>query len=965
MSTLVQIRKWVSQSVPRLYLFFLLLAVLPILLFFFSASRVLHRHAAKQALQEGTQLAQLSSILIDEQFEQSISFLQSYALRFRFREQWKNRDLSAVTVHLEQAHELRPGFAFFSVFELDGTLRAIYPPDEGVMNRNFAFRDWYKGVSRNWEPYVSEVYQTAVQPLELVVAVAVPIKDAQGQPIGILMAPYALDTISSWLRRIQELGAQTVSVADQNGHLLAHPAIDVFQPPVDVSAYAPVRRTLAGESGAGVFQPADEDFFVAFAPIPAFGWGVVVEQPVAAAQEGVRAAQRQMVLFGFVFVALALGCGSLMGSLFRQLNTVKETLRLSETKFRGLLEAAANAIVGVNQEGLITMVNAETEKSFGYQRDELLGHPVEILIPEAFHRVHQAHRASYLRLARARTMGPGLELRARRKDGSEFPVEISLTPLETEGGLLVMAIIVDITERRLYQEQIEQTNRELELRNREVERATQLKSQFLASMSHELRTPLNAILGFSDLLAEQTAGSLNEKQRRYVQHIHNGGQHLLQLINDILDLSKIEAGRMELRPESFLVADTLPEVLSIIRPLAMDKKIEVVSTVEPALWVCADRVRFKQILYNLLSNAVKFTPDGGRVGVQVWPDGEWLHLVVHDTGIGIPPEEQEAIFDEFRQVGTTTKGVKEGTGLGLAITRRLVEQHGGTLRVESEPGRGSRFHFTLPAGSPRPQLAPEATRKTPQRSERGQSLILIVDDEPEARELLASYLEPEGYRTVAAESGEVAIAKARQLLPDAITLNMLMPGKNGWETLHTLKQTPETASIPIVIVSVVDNKEMGFGLGATEYLVKPVARETLVAALERHLGSRKNGLSRILVVEDEPQHLQMMVEVLESAGYATLAARGGREALQVLAQTPPDAVLLDLMMPEINGFQVIHHMKEDAAMREIPIFVLTAKDLTEAETELLRRETRAFFRKGISWNQELLAQIRRAVGETA
>ncbi|MBI4444150.1 MAG: cache domain-containing protein, partial [Acidobacteria bacterium] len=282
MSTLVQIRKWVSQSVPRLYLFFLLLAVLPILLFFFSASRVLNRHAAKQALQEGTQLAQLSSILIDEQFEQSISFLQSYALRFRFREQWKNRDLSAVTVHLEQAHELRPDFAFFSVFELDGTMRVIYPPDAAVMNRNFAFRDWYKGVSRNWEPYVSEVYQTAAQPQELVVAIAVPLKDEQGQPIGILMAPYALDTISSWLRRIQEQGAQTVSVADQNGHLLAHPTIDVFQPPVDVSAYAPVRRALAGESGTGVFRPADEDLFVAFEPIATFGWGVVVEQPVAA-----------------------------------------------------------------------------------------------------------------------------------------------------------------------------------------------------------------------------------------------------------------------------------------------------------------------------------------------------------------------------------------------------------------------------------------------------------------------------------------------------------------------------------------------------------------------------------------------------------------------------------------------------------------------------------------------------------
>ncbi|MBI4442251.1 MAG: response regulator, partial [Acidobacteria bacterium] len=687
--------------------------------------------------------------------------------------------------------------------------------------------------------------------------------------------------------------------------------------------------------------------------------------------------QRQMLWVGFAFVALALGSGSLLASLYRQLNRAKESLEVSAAKFQGLLESASDGIVIVNQAGQILLVNTQVEELFGYSRMELLGRPVETLIPERYRQAHKQYHAQYFSNPQplsgvSRTMA-GHDFYAQRKDGVEFPVSISLSPLQTAEGPWAMAIIRDVTEVRRYQAEIEQKNQELELRNREVERATHLKSQFLASMSHELRTPLNAILGFSDLLAEQTAGSLNEKQRRYVQHIHNGGQHLLQLINDILDLSKIEAGRFELRLETFLVADTLPEVLSIIRPLAMEKKIEVESTLEPALWVCADRVRFKQILYNLLSNAVKFTPEGGRVSIQGGLEGpvlsgaagECIHMAVHDTGIGIAPEEQEAIFDEFRQVGTTTKGVREGTGLGLAITRRLVEQHGGTIRVESEPGRGSRFHFTLPAGSPRPQLALDVPRKAPQCSQPGQPLILIVDDEPEARELLANYLEPEGYRTVAAESGEVAIAKARQLLPDAITLNMLMPGKNGWETLYILKKTPETASIPIVIVSVVDKKEMGFGLGAAEYLVKPVARETLVAALERHLGSRKNGPFRILVVEDEPQHLQMMVEVLESAGYATLAASGGREALQVLAQTPPDAVLLDLMMPEVDGFQVIHHMKEDSVLREIPIFVLTAKDLTEADTEMLSRETKAFFRKGIPWKQELLAQIRRAVGEAA
>jgi len=247
-------------------------------------------------------------------------------------------------------------------------------------------------------------------------------------------------------------------------------------------------------------------------------------------------------------------------------------------------------------------------------------------------------------------------------------------------------------------------NQDLEARNREVERANQMKSQFLASMSHELRTPMNAILGFSSLLREQNAGPLTEKQARYVEHIQRGSRHLLQLINDILDLSKIEAGRLELHLEQFLLSAALPEVLSLIRPLAMAKKIRLESAVDRGLLVHADPVRFKQMLYNLLSNAVKFTPEGGGIGIEGRADGGSVRLEVRDTGIGIPAEELANIFTEFHQVGTTTKGVREGTGLGLAITKRLVEQHEGRIWVESEPGKGSRFCFTLPR-QPQPREA--------------------------------------------------------------------------------------------------------------------------------------------------------------------------------------------------------------------------------------------------------------------
>src|SRR5882724_9423276 len=380
-------------------------------------------------------------------------------------------------------------------------------------------------------------------------------------------------------------------------------------------------------------------------------------------------------------------------------------------------------------------------------------------------------------------------------------------------------------------------NKTLALQNREVERATRLKSKFLASMSHELRTPLNAIVGFSDLLAEQTAGGLNDKQKRFVNHIKQGSSHLLQLINDILDLSKIEAGQLELRCEDFQVENALPEVLSTIRPLAMAKNIQVQDTLEADWAVYADRVRFKQILYNLVSNAVKFTPKGGRIAIDCHQDENSIRISVTDTGIGIRPEDQAIIFDEFRQVEGTAEANHQGTGLGLAITKRLVEQQGGRISVESELGKGSRFVFTLPAGStsPGPLLvdAP-ASVSVALSASRAKPLVLLVDDEAPARELLASYLDSE-YRIAMAESGAEAVKRAKELLPNAITLDVFMPGGNGFETLVELRKSVETANIPIIVVSIVDQKQVGFALGAADYLIKPIRQPVLLEAIRKHV----------------------------------------------------------------------------------------------------------------------------------
>ena len=377
-------------------------------------------------------------------------------------------------------------------------------------------------------------------------------------------------------------------------------------------------------------------------------------------------------------------------------------------RFWEILDAAPDGIIQVDSDGKIVLLNRAVESMFGYTREELLGQPVEKLIPVELRDRHHGHREQYRHHPGTRPMGSGLSLEGLRKDNTRFPVEISLSPAQsTQGGFSSTAVVRDITDRQRaeegfraaqekYTRELTDTNQELELRNREIERANRLKSEFLASMSHELRTPLHTIIGFSELLAEELQGPLNDKQKRFVNHIHRDSLHLLELINDILDLSKIEAGRLELRPEPFDFSALVEESLAAVRAVVRAKSLDTRTEVKVAEAIEADRLRVKQILVNLLSNAAKFTPEGGRVSVQARIEGPLLVTSVADTGIGIAAEELEAIFDEFYQTGVTTKGVREGTGLGLAITKRLVEGHGGAIQVESKPGHGSRFTFTIP-----------------------------------------------------------------------------------------------------------------------------------------------------------------------------------------------------------------------------------------------------------------------------
>jgi PAS domain S-box-containing protein len=395
---------------------------------------------------------------------------------------------------------------------------------------------------------------------------------------------------------------------------------------------------------------------------------------------------------------------------YRELAAQEEKARAqirAERRFRELLEAAPDAILEVDASGSIVLVNAAAERLSGYSRTELLGRPMEILTPEELRGRHAAHRAAYWAHPAVRSMGSGLDLHLQCKDGGRVPVEISLSPVNYEGEMRVTAIIRDITERQRAERQMREmqddftaelteANRQLEMRNREVERANRLKTEFVASMSHELRTPLHTIIGFAELLAEELEGPLNEKQKRFAAYIHKDSLHLLELINDILDLSRIEAGRLDLRLGAFDMLEAVEEVMATIRPQAVAKSLDLEAGAPDQIALHADRLRFKEVLYNLLSNAVKFTHEGGQIRVEAALEDGVAEISVSDTGVGIPVAEQAPVFDKFYQAGSTTRGLKEGTGLGLAIAKQLVEAHGGRIWLLSEPDKGSRFAFTMP-----------------------------------------------------------------------------------------------------------------------------------------------------------------------------------------------------------------------------------------------------------------------------
>ena len=550
---------------------------------------------------------------------------------------------------------------------------------------------------------------------------------------------------------------------------------------------------------------------------------------------------------------------------------------------------------------------------------------------------------------------------ARLVSAGELDHKVPLTSNDELGELARMFNKMTADLKRSFETISERTAEAVAARD-EALQANRAKSDFLASMSHELRTPLNAIIGYSEMLQEEAEDLGQERFLPDLVKIREAGKHLLSLINDVLDLSKIEAGKVDLLVEDFEVADLIDQVHSVIEPLiAKNANVLEVIGVSDLGTMRSDQTKLRQSLLNLLSNAAKFT-EGGRITLAARRmadgDGDRLQFVVSDTGIGMNSEQLGRLFQAFSQAWSSTSREYGGTGLGLAITRHFCRLLGGDVTVESAPAQGSIFTMTLPAVCPaaRPEIATSSARR---RRAGALATVLIIDDEQPAHELLERELAGAGYEILHAAGGREGLTLAKQARPDVITLDIIMPDLDGWSVLKALKADPELCDIPVVLVTIMRDRDLGFALGAADYITKPLEREVLMRVVGRHV--RGNGKAQVLVVDDDPKTRDMLRRTLQKAGWTVAEAATGSEAIAALERAKPALVLLDLMMPGMDGFEVLERLHGDETWRDVPVIIVTAKDLTREDIDRLNGRVIKVLQKGTYQRRDLVRDVRAVI----
>jgi PAS domain S-box-containing protein len=646
-------------------------------------------------------------------------------------------------------------------------------------------------------------------------------------------------------------------------------------------------------------------------------------------------------------------------------------LRKANKQTELILENATNGILTIDDDQIVVGFNPAAEAMWGYTAKEVLGNPITMLLPEYARKDHlkNVHQFRDSEISSKQLESRGLLLSGLTKEGVIFPAEVGISKNNVDGEMFYSAFIIDVTERQKAEAEI------LEAKQA-ADAANQAKSAFLANMSHELRTPMNAVLGYSEMLIEEAEDIGQDDFIPDLKKINQAGNHLLSLINDVLDLSKIESGKMEAFAELFDVGGLIDQVAGTAQPL-MSKNDNRFKTErgEQLGHAHQDITKLRQSLLNLLSNAAKFTHEGIitlRVARECADGVEWLTFAVNDTGIGIAPDKLDHVFEEFSQADSSTTRDYGGTGLGLAISRRFCQMLGGDLTVASQVGAGSTFTIRLPVTLPGAEVPPEVpsqlitanvhTSVDIEKVKPG-STILVIDDDTEASDIIGRFLEKDGFTVVTALSGEEGLRLAHQLHPAAITLDVMMPDMDGWSVLRALKADPVLHNVPVVMLTMVDDKSKGYALGATDYLTKPVDHDRLHNALARYHTPGES--CSVLLVEDDQPTREMMARTLKKAEWHVSEAGNGREALDQLARQKPQLILLDLMMPVMDGFDFLLEMRANAEWQGIPVIVLTAKDLTDEDRRILSGRVEQIVEKGASSREHLMALILRLVREGA
>ncbi len=630
--------------------------------------------------------------------------------------------------------------------------------------------------------------------------------------------------------------------------------------------------------------------------------------------------------------------------------TAQKKAEESQALWNYVLELAQFGICAVDAAtGRIYAVNNAYARMVGFEVAELVGRPAVELLPQAARANVDAIRAVIDQAGHL-----VFEQEILRKDGTLIPMLFSSSLLPPRPGrpTLRVGTATDISDRK----ELEQERARaivLAERSRRVEEASRLKSEFLASMSHELRTPLNAIIGFSELMYDGKSGPLTVKQKEFLGHVLVSGQHLLQLINDVLDLAKVEAGKLDFYPERLDLAELIAEVTTVLQPMAESRQVHMQSTISPALGaVVLDAARLKQVLYNYTSNALKFTAAGGQVMIRAWPAGSgWLRLEVEDTGIGISEEDCLRLFSEFTQLDSGAGKRHQGSGLGLALTRRLVEAQGGTVGVTSTLGVGSTFFAELPLQAD--SSAPRVGRRGITPPDPNPSTRVVVEDDPRDQELIVSTLAAAGYAVEAVATGADAIASCRERAFDAVTLDILLPDTTGLEVVKVLRHEGKRPDVPVVVITIVSEKLIA-GLVVQDVLPKPIEPASLLTVLARFIPPTSVRKS-VMVIDDDAASLRLMAATLEELGFSQRCFQDARSALAAIELETPTVVILDLLMPDMDGIAFLHAFRALDQCRDVAVLVWTIKDLSSQEHAQLMKSAQAIIQKGRSSRGSLLA----------